>query len=269
LYFQGNYKDGEPVRPEDEAAIRAMFDDVRTWISDRYKGYPIDVAALFEKFTFTVTTEGNAMTSASTGNIRFGVGARRSRMEYYSLLLHELRHAVASAWRGQSANPAEVIVDVGPVIEGSGVAVEDLLLESFLRQKLNNDLVYALYALDYGLRDARFVATTDAALGRYFRSGCSDAGDPDGLAYAKATVLSYGLPDALAANQAMRAHVGTQYFQYIAGSRQVIDDIAWLQAEIDPSGKARIDPFVLFACKLNNPRRDAAYIGALKACLKL
>lgn len=269
VYFQGNYQDRAPVRSEDEAAIRAMFDEVRAWVSARYNGYPIDVAALFDKFIFTVTTDSDSATSASTGNIRFGVGARRSRMEYYSLLLHEVRHALAAAWRAQASDPTTVIDDLGPTIEGAAVGVEDLLLETFMREQLKSDLVYALYALDYSSREARIVATTEATLGRYFRGSCSDSDDPDGLTYAKATVLSYGLPDAVATNQALRAHVGTQYLQYIVGARQMIDDVTWLQAEIDPSGKVHLDPFVFFACKLNNPRRDGAYVSALKACLKL
>jgi hypothetical protein len=269
IYFKGNYANGDPVRPDDEAAIKEMYDDVKKWVAGQYRGYPIDIASLFDKFSITITTGGNASTSTSNGNIRFGVGASRSRMEYYSILLHELRHAVAFAWRAMAPNPSNVTIDMGPVIEGSGVAVEDLLLEIFLRDQLKNDLAYALYALDYGLRDARFVATTDATLQKYFRVGCSDADDPDSLAFAKDIVLGYGLPDALATNQALRAHVGTQYFQYIAGGRQVVEDIGYLQAQIDPTGKARVDPFVLFACGLNNPRRDANYVASLKACMKL
>jgi hypothetical protein len=31
----------------------------------------------------------------------------------------------------------------------------------------------------------------------------------------------------------------------------------------------RVDPFVLFVCGLNNPRRDASYVAELKACMKL
>jgi hypothetical protein len=269
VYFQGGYSESDPVRPEDEATIRAMYDEVRRWVADQYRGYPINIASLFDKFTFTVTTGNNAATATSTGNITFGVGANRSRMEYYSILLHELRHAVAYAWRAANPNASSVIADVGPVVEGSGVAVEDLLLETFLRQALKSDLAYSLYALDYGRRDARFVATTDATLQKYFRPGCHSVGDVDGLEFAKAIVLGYGLPDKIAANQALRAHVGTQYFQYIAGGRQVVEDIAYLQAQIDPNGKARVDPFVLFACSLNNPRRDSTYIAALRTCMKL
>jgi hypothetical protein len=48
----------------------------------------------------------------------------------------------------------------------------------------------------------------------------------------------------------------------------VLNDIGYLQSKIDPSGANLVDPYVLFACGLNNPRRDADYIAALKACMK-
>jgi hypothetical protein len=138
-----------------------------------------------------------------------------------------------------------------------------------LKETLKNDLAYALYALDYGIRDARFTGTTDATLQKYFRTGCAGANDPDTVDFTKAIALRYGLTGPLADTLALRAHAGTQYLQYIAGGVQVVDDINYLQSQIDPTGHHPIDPYVLFACGLNNPRRDTAYINALKACMKL
>jgi len=100
-------------------------------------------------------------------------------MEYYSLLLHEVRHAVTGAWRANAPDKSKVRADEGAAIEGSGVAVEELLLEPFMRETLKDDLAFALYTLDFGIRDARFAGTTDATLQKYFRPGCSHPAEPD------------------------------------------------------------------------------------------
>src|SRR5262249_38427669 len=110
-------------------------------------------------------------------------------------------------------------------------------------------------------------ATTDATLQKYFRKECSGPQDPDTVEFTKQIAESYGLTGNLAKTAAIRAHVGKQYFQYIFSGERIVDDINYLQAEIDPAGK-NIDPFMLFVCGLNNPRRDAAYVSKLKACLQ-
>lgn len=264
----GNYGTGDPVRPDDEALIRSMFEEVKVWVASRYQGYPIDIASLYPKIEFVVGTKNNA-TTAPPGRITFGVGTARSKMEYYSLLIHELRHAVHFAWKANAPDKSKVMSDEGPALEGSGVAVEALLLEPFLRQTLQNDRAYALYALDYGIRDARFAGTTDATLQKYFRPGCSNTGDEDTLEFTKRIAESYGLTGKLADNLALRAHAGTQYFQYIWGGLWMLQEIAFLQNQLDPSGKRQIDPFVLFSCGLNTPNRGANYAALLKACMKL
>jgi len=264
----GNYNPNDAVRPRDEVAVTTMFGEVKTWIANQYQGYPIEIVSLFPYISLIIDTSNNAVTD-STATIRFGVGTSRSKMEYYSLLLHELRHAVYYAWKVNAPDKSKVKEDEGPVAEGSGVAVEALLLELFVKQTLKNDTAYALYALDYGIRDARYVATTDATLQRYFRSSCGGAHEANTLDFARGIGMAYGLTGLLADNMALRAHAGTQYFQYISGGLPMLADIAYLQDHTDPSRQRRIDPFVLFACGLNTPRRDAAYIGALKVCMHL
>ncbi|MET7243481.1 hypothetical protein ABZT49_08940 [Methylobacterium sp. EM32] len=264
----GRYSENDPVRPQDEATLRTMFDQVREWVSNRYKGYPIDVAAIFPLFEFKATTKNNAGTDTATGNIEFGIGTERSLMEYYSIILHEVRHAVTGAWRANAPDKSKVRADEGAAVEGSGVAVEELLLETFMRETLKDDLSVALYSLDYGIRDARFAGTTDATLRKYFRPGCSDPAEPDTIEFAKAIANEYGLTGQLATNVALRAHTGTQYFQYISGGLQILEDIAYLQGQLDLATKVRLDPFVLLACNLNTPLRSPEYTSELKACLR-
>ena len=60
----GGYRENDPVvRPEDEVTMRAMFNQVRKWVSNEYVGYPVDVAAIFPLFEFKTTTKNNASTN--------------------------------------------------------------------------------------------------------------------------------------------------------------------------------------------------------------
>lgn len=254
---------------EDAVKIEEMYEQVKAWIATRYTGYPIEVASLFSRFRFAVNDSGGAETSTSTGDIDFGIGTVRSKMEYYSLLLHELRHAVGYAWRATAPDRSKVAIDMGTAVEGSGVATEELLLRPFLKETLKGNLVYALYSLDYGIRDARFVGTTDATLQKYFRSDCSGEDSPNTIEFTKRIAEHYGLMGSKADTVALRAHIGTQYFQYISAGLQVLDDIAYLQQRIDPGKTHQIDPYVLFACGLNTPERTQEYLGKLRACLRL
>jgi len=187
-------------------------------------------------------------------------------MEYYSILLHELRHAVTYAYRHTASDVSKAAADEGPAVEGSGVAVEDMLLEAFMRDVLKDDLAFALYNLDYGIRDARFVGTTVATLWRYLRTECSTATSPDTNDFAKGIANDYGLTGDLATTAALRSHAGTQYLQYISSGLQIVQDIAFLQTQIAPDVTV-LDPYVLFACNLNTPRRDETYVSKLKQCL--
>lgn len=110
-------------------------------------------------------------------------------------------------------------------------------------------------SLDYGIRDARFVGTTDATLQKYFRSDCSGETSPNTIEFTKRIAESYGLTGSKADTVALRVHIGTQYFQYISDGVQVLDEIAYLQQRIDPHKLHQIDPYVLFACGLNTPAR--------------
>jgi hypothetical protein len=268
-YIGGDYAAEQPVRADDANSIKSMFEEVKSWLAPQYRGYPIDIASLFEYIALDVDTSSNAYTDPGTAKITIGVGTRRSKAEYYSWLLHELRHAVMRAWHATAANKAGVQSDEGLALEGSGVASEALLLMPFLRSALKNDTAFALYVLDYGIRDARVAGTTDATLQKYLRTGCSGADDPDTVEFTKRIAVSYGLLGNKADTVAQRAHAGTQYLEYLWGGLYMLNEIAYLQGKVDPSGQHRIDPYVLFACGLNTPRRDQTYVDALKACMKL
>ena len=68
----GGYDEGARVRPQDKAAIEAMFQDVKTWVAGQYKGFPINVTSVFSMFKFTVTTDDNSITENATGDMSIG-----------------------------------------------------------------------------------------------------------------------------------------------------------------------------------------------------
>lgn len=262
-YIGGNYSFEQSARPDEIEKISKMFEEVMTWVARNYTGYPIDISSLFKHIRLEVNTKNNAFTDNGTAKISIGVGTSRSTAEYYSWLLHELRHAVMYAWIAAAPDKSSVRYDEGPALEGSGVAVEDLLLSSFLKGTAKTPIALALYTLDYGIRDARFAGTTDATLQKYLRSDC----DLDTIEFTKRIAEEYGLVGKLAETVAERAHAGTQYLQYVWGGLHMLDELAYLQMQVDPSEQHRVDPFVLFGCGLNTPRRDEAYIDALRACI--
>jgi hypothetical protein len=266
VFIGGNYTDGQP-RADDTQQIKAMFEEVKSWVAQHYQGYPVEVAALFPRIDLEVTTKSNAFTENFTAKILIGVGTKRSKAEYYSWLLHELRHAVMYAWHAAAPDKSVVKDDEGPALEGSGVAVEDILLLPFLKDTLKSDTALALYVLQYGIRDARFAGTTAAILKRYLRTGCADSNEPNTIEYAKIIARSYGLTDELADTVAERSHAGTQYLQYIWSGLYMDKEIAYLQEQVDAGMTYRVDPYVLFACGLNTPRRDVGYINGLKKCM--
>jgi hypothetical protein len=266
-YIGGEYGPNDAVRVQDESDMKAMFAEVKAWVASHYRGYPIDIASLFPHIQLKVTTANNANTIVP-GNISIGVGTPRSKYEHYSTLIHELRHAIAFAWQANAPDKSKIKFDEGPAVEGSGVAVEALLLQPFANDTLKDDIALALYALAYGIRDARFAGTTDATLQVYYRAGCTGAGESDTIEFTRQIAIGYGLTDRFADNVAIRSHAGSQYLQYVYGELEMLDIIAYLQSQIDPTGSQRVDPFVLFACGLNTPRRDTEYVSALRTCMK-
>jgi hypothetical protein len=269
VFIGGDYADGQLVRTGDDEQIKAMFEEVKSWIAPRYRGYPISVSAQFAHIDLEVTTRSNSFTEDGTAKILIGVGTRRSKAEYYSTLLHELRHAVMFAWQATASDKSLVKDDEGPAMEGSGVAAEDLLLLPFLKDSLKSEMTYVLYALQYGIREARIAGTTDATLKRYLRAGCDGSTEPSTIDYAKVIARGYGLMNGLADTAAERSHSGSQYLQYIWSGLYMLDELSYLQKQVGGSVTLRIDPYVLFACGLNTPRRDADYIKALKACMRV
>jgi len=52
------------VRAADEAAIKLMFEEVKSWVAETHRGYPIDIESLYASITLKVTTDNNAIRSS-------------------------------------------------------------------------------------------------------------------------------------------------------------------------------------------------------------
>jgi hypothetical protein len=265
-YLGGRVDPHGNVDPADVAQARAMFREVQAWLAKRYEGYPVAFAALFDRIGIVIDADASPFTGAD-GTIRLGLGVSRPLLEHYSQIIHESRHAVRAWTVAHAADPARVATDDGVALEGSGVAAEDLLRDEFLRATVHDELAVLLYQVEFGLRDARFIATTQATLQRYER-GADPADARSTEEAARAVALAYGLTGPLADTLVQRAHAGTQYLQYVYAGERVKDDLAWLEHAIDPAGHVRLDPFILFACNQDTPQRDEAYVARLAACVK-
>ena len=265
----GNYGQSDTIRPGDRLALEAMFEEVKAWVAHEHAGYPVDIAALYPHIGFVIDAHSDTADTVPPGKITIGIGTGRSKLEYYSWMIHELRHAVLYARQATVPDKSKVKDDEGFVKEGSGIAAEALLLAPFAKATVEGDTALTLYLLDYGIRDARFAGTTDATLQRYFRAGCAGPSDPDTIGFTRNIAAAYGLTGQKADTVALRSHAGTQYLQYIIDGMRMLDAIAYLQGQIDPTGRRRVDPYVLFACGLNAPSREEPYVTALKSCMEL
>ncbi len=269
IMFIGGENPQNAVRVEDEIAIRKLYSDIKTWLSRRYQGYPINVGRALETARLEVAYTNNAVVNGDKMLMTIGIKTSRSLIEHISTIIHEFRHVVWRAMKRDNQGILPVVEDEGPVIEGSGAAVEELLVADFMKDYVLNDVARALYALQYAIKEARFAGTTDATLQTLFRKSCDGDSEPNTIEFTKRIAIGYGLTGILAENASVRSHVGTQYFQYLWNGESVLDDIEFLQMKIDPTRQRRVDPFVLFACRLNNPRRDEKYVSDLKHCMKV
>jgi hypothetical protein len=264
IYIGGLDGNGK-LKPDDVARARAMFREVHAWLAKRYARYPTPLATIFAGIRIDVNDDPSPFTFPG-GDIRFGLGVSRPLFEHYSQMIHESRHAVSAYAAMHSADPAAVATDEGFALEGSGIAAEDLLRDEFMHDTIHDELTILLYQLEFGLRDARFLATTEATLQRYERSAQStDTRTTEDAA--RAVALRYGLTGKLADTLVQRAHAGTQYLQYVYAGERMKRELTRLEHELDPTGHVPVDPFILFECNENTPRPDEAYVERLRACI--
>lgn len=231
--YLGGYKPSDSISLADQAIAQSLFDNVKDWVGKEYVRYPIDIQKLAGSLNeFEATTASNSFTNTLTARVQFGIGTPRSYYEHYSTLLHEVRHALSARYKAEHLDDPTVASDTGYAMEGSGNAVERLVLERFASSVITDDVALTLYKLDYGIRDARVVGVTDSTLQVLYRTDCSGEADVDTVDFVKKIAASYGLTGDLGENAVRRAHTGAGYLQYAYGEQLILDDISYLNHEL-------------------------------------
>lgn len=253
LTMIGGYAEGEALRPADDATVKAMWNDVKAYIAQRYAGKPIDLGALVPAAPIITTSDG--IFAGSDGNVTVGLQNATNRASLYKTLLHEIKHVID--YRSHASVQ-------GAAWEGAAVLTEDLVGMPMLSVVMANEAAkLPMYSLQVAIDEVRLTATTDATLKVLLRSSCT-AKEPDSIAFAKGIVASYGYtnPDTLTL-RSRRAHNGAQYLSYDLGSVVYADLMTWLGQQAGAS----VDPMLLQACGMPSPNKDAAAVTKLKTCL--
>lgn len=255
----GNYAPGDPVRPEDEATVKAMWANLKAFLASHYGGLTVDIAALAPAEVSITTNQ--ATYAAAPGVVNVGLADPTNKATLYSTLLHEAKHAIDFA----SKAPVQ-----GAAWEGAATLAEQMVSPTFLDEVMSSPADQKrlpFYRLANQIEFVRLTATTDATLKVFLRNSCGN-GQPDTIDFAKNIVRSYGYDDEpTLLLRSRRAHYGPQYLEYDYGQVQYAGIVQYFQAQIGPS--KTIDPFVLQACDLTTPARNAAAVNKLKACLGL
>lgn len=262
LTMIGGYAEGEALRPADLQAVNEMYDNVKKYIGVHYAGRTVDIAALLPPSVVVTTSNGIFAGASPTGGatITVGVGTANNKAALYSTLLHESKHAI------DFASKASV---QGAAWEGAAISAETLVHPKFIAEVMAAEgPKLPFYALSSELANVRTTATTDATLKVYLRKSCGPT-DPDSNQFAKSIVEGYGYTDpATLTLRARRAHYGAQYLSYDYGQVIYVDLMTWLQGQLGNAAPA-IDPYLLQACGMPSPNKDAAAVAKLKSCLGL
>jgi hypothetical protein len=257
LEMVGGYAAGETLRAADLATVNAMWADVKAFVASHYAGLTVDIAALAPA-TVLVTT-GDATFAGDNGVLTVGLSAATNKATLYSTLLHEAKHMIDFA----SHAPVQ-----GSAWEGAATLVERMTFPQFFDEKMSSPADQAMipfYTLGNEIENVRLTATTDATLKVFLRKSCGK-GQLNSIDFAKEVVKSYGYTDdATLLLRSRRAHFGAQYLDYDYGLVQYGEVVAYFQQAV---GTAKtIDPFVLQACDMSFPAKDAAHVTKLKTCL--
>jgi hypothetical protein len=93
----GGYAKGEKVRPEDEAAVQKLYQDVLALFAKNYAGAPKNLLELLPR-RVRVSTEASTFTD-QLGGITVGLGSRQGIVNLLSTMIHECKHAATARIR--------------------------------------------------------------------------------------------------------------------------------------------------------------------------
>lgn len=246
---------GAAIKPEDDAQLQTMWQDVKGYIKRHYSDGPVDIASLLQDRMEASTTAGSA-TSAATGVITAGLEEPRTVVDTYAMMMHEAKHSIDV--RSGRAQKVE-----GSAWEGAAKLIESRVVPKFLEELYAKDPAKAaLNKLALIKSDARYGARTEATL-----AALSAPPGTDSLQLARDIAAKWGLTPALAETLIQRAFNGLQYANYLSGMAQYGDVVDYLQKEVKPKNGVQIDPYLLQEYGLETAGKDAATVDALKGLL--
>jgi len=252
----GGYSPGETVRDADRAQLLAMWNKIRAFIKREYGGYRVDIAALIPAEPVIQPTGDSQFTVS--GQVNLSLGTAWNLASLTSTIMHEIKHAI-----DQNSHAAVE----GAAWEGAATSIERQVWPIFIEEAMAEQAALLPVArLKTEIDNVRFTATTDATLKIFLRESCA-SDEPDTIAFAEGIVRGYGYdaPDILRL-RSRRAHRGSQYLQYDYGLAMYADLLAYLQSGVGST--PRVDAYLLQACGMPSPKKDAATTDDLKACIR-
>ncbi len=248
----GGYDTGAPVKPEDEAKLQAMWQDVKAFVARHYAGGKFDLAALLPK-------EIKASTTVQTSSNRFGeiiinLEQPANTAGLYTMMLHEAKHSL------DYATGLNTQVE-GSAWEGAATLVQDLV-PALLQETFEGDPKKAALArfslIDI---DVRYGARSEATQAAFAASPSED-----GVQLARDVAAKWGLTPELADALVYRAFNGLQYVQYLGGMAMYGELMRYLQEAVG-EGARTLDPFVLQMHGIGTAAKDPATVQHLKDAL--
>ena len=252
----GGYSPGETVRDADRAQLLAMWNKIRAFIKREYGGYRVDIAALIPAEPVIQPTGDSQFTVS--GQVNLSLGTAWNLASLTSTIMHEIKHAI-----DQNSHAAVE----GAAWEGAATSIERQVWPIFIEEAMAEQAALLPVArLKTEIDNVRFTATTDATLKIFLRESCA-SDEPDTIAFAEGIVRGYGYdaPDILRL-RSRRAHRGSQYLQYDYGLAMYADLLVYLQSGVGST--PRVDAYLLQACGMPSPKKDAATTDDLKACIR-
>ena len=258
--YGGGYAPGATARAADAAGVQAVEDSLKAWVVAHYSGHAVAIASLVANILpLHFNTGSSSAADTLTGTqITFGLANPLGQGSVSKSLMQMTYFAI----NRQLPHP------FGPPVEaGLSLVAQNVLTNPFITDTVTDPVAASLVALDGETIAATTLAITDATFQRITRTtsspNCTDPSDADTLTFGASIAASYGLSAAQTTKLVNRFSPGTQYLNYEVGSFVQADVLAYLQSQVDATGVHSVDPFLLIACGISNPQKDATTVATL------
>lgn len=250
----GGYAANTTISSEDIATAKRMWNEVKSYLAQKYSGGPVNLADALPAdliLSTTISTSTNAK-----GEVTLNLNTSTGLSSIYSTLLHEAKHSIDR--RTGMAREVE-----GSAWEGAAQLVEMRVVPDFLTNLFAGD-TKKIALMKFAMVDTqiRYASRTEATL-----AALTAKPEEDSIETCRQIATKWGLPDSAIPALIQRSFQGLQYIQYLGGSLIFSDLIDYLQAQVQPSNGRMIDPFVLQMYGANSAGKDSESVEKLKEYL--